>query len=97
MADESRCFKVNLSSIEAIVFVDVEEKKIKASCSNYEYCYYSKILNRGECPKYCEVISELRKYLFRGREPKAEITEIKLSAPKLREVMDFKESDLAEL
>jgi len=91
MPEDHKCFRVNLSSIEAIVFVDMVDKKIKASCSNYEFCYYSKILKNGECPKYCEVISEVRKYLFRGRKPRAEINEIRLSAPKLRKFMDFED------
>jgi|Deesub1362A_J573_1020465.scaffolds.fasta_scaffold02229_5 acetylglutamate synthase len=83
MSKNNRCFRVSLSNIKAIVFVDMADKKIKASCTNYEVCYYSRILNNGECPKYCELISELRKYVFRGRKSKAEIQEIEFTAPKI--------------
>jgi hypothetical protein len=79
MPDNPRCFIVKMQNIEAIIFVDVKNKKIETSCTNFEFCYYSKILNDGECPKYCDIISELRKYVFRGRKPKAEIREIKFS------------------
>lgn len=84
MNEEQRCYKVNFSNIEAIVFVDIVKKRVKASCTNYEICYYSNVLVDGECPKYCEIISEVRKYVFRGRKPKVDIQEIKVTAPKIK-------------
>lgn len=84
MEAEHTCYKVNFSNIEAIVFVNIVDKKVKASCTNYEVCYYSGILINGECPKYCEIISEVRKYVFRGREPKVSIQKIKVTASKIK-------------
>ncbi len=84
MKGEHRCYRVDFSNIEAIVFVDIVDKRIKASCTNYELCYYSRVLVDGECPKYCEIISEVRKYVFRGREPKVNIQEIKVTASKIK-------------
>ncbi|MFO7966890.1 MAG: hypothetical protein R6U44_04760 [Archaeoglobaceae archaeon] len=84
MKKEHRCYKVNSSNIEAIVFVDIVEKKIKTSCNNFELCYYSRVLVDGECPKYCEIISEVRKFAFRGRKPNLSIQEIEVTASKIK-------------
>ncbi|MFO7966891.1 MAG: hypothetical protein R6U44_04765 [Archaeoglobaceae archaeon] len=81
MREEHRYFSVVMKNIEAVARVDTINKRIKIiNCSNFEPCFHLKQLTNGVCPGYCPAIVELKKYVFRGRNPKADIRELESAA-----------------
>lgn len=74
---KNRYFIVSPShTLQAVVYTD-EDKEIKTlDCTNYEVCYYSNVLVKGNCPSYCKIIVEAKKFAFGRREPKAKVREI---------------------
>ncbi|MFP4557904.1 MAG: hypothetical protein ACOC5L_04100 [Halobacteriota archaeon] len=81
MTEELRYFSVVMRNIDAIARVDTFKKDVKIlNCSNFEACYHLKQLTYGVCPSFCPAIVELKKYVFRGRAPKAQIHELEEKA-----------------
>ncbi len=77
MLNEDRYFVVSMGGIEAVVKLRANKVFKILNCSNYEFCYHFDHLIYGACPSYCPVIIEFKKHLFRKREPKAVLYEIK--------------------
>ncbi len=78
MLEEHRYFEIQRKSVRALVRVDTVNTGVKIlECSNMELCYSKKILTYGVCPNYCPIIADMKKYMFRNREPKSQIKEVK--------------------
>lgn len=60
---------------KALVTFKPDKKVVTAiQCTNSVFCNRFR-LAIDECPQFCEVIAEVKKYILRGRQPRAEICE----------------------
>ncbi len=77
MLEEHRYFEIERKNVQALVRVDTVNTGVKVlECSNMELCYAEKVLTYGLCPNYCPIITDVKKYIFRNREPKSHIKEV---------------------
>lgn len=77
MLEEHKYFEIERKKVQALVRVDTVNTGVKVlECNNMELCYSKKILTYGVCPSYCPIIVDVKKYMFRNREPKVQIREV---------------------
>jgi hypothetical protein len=73
---EVKYYTVEFARKKAVVSINFEKKVVTAiHCTNSVFCNRFR-LAIDECPQYCEVIAEVKKFVFRRRRARAAIHEI---------------------
>jgi len=89
--DSVKYFTVSFPRKKAIVAFIPQTKIVTAiHCTNSVFCNRFR-LSIDECPQYCEVIAEVKKFVLRGRQPRAVICELD------REDIDREAVDIEEM
>jgi len=69
-------YTVTFPRKKALVAFKPDKKVVTAiQCTNSVFCNRFQ-LAIDECPQFCEVIAEVKKYVLRGRKPRATICEV---------------------
>lgn len=69
-------YTVTFPRKKALVTFNPDKRVVTAiQCTNSVFCNRFRIAIE-ECPQFCEVIAEVKKYVLRGRKPRAEICEV---------------------
>lgn len=89
--DDLKYFTVSFPRKKAVVLFIPQTKIVTAiHCTNSVFCNRFQ-LSIDECPQYCEVIAEVKKFVLRGRQPRAVIRELVREEDIDREALNIKE------
>ncbi|AEA47576.1 hypothetical protein [Archaeoglobus veneficus] len=66
--NEIKCVSVRLNKIQAIIAVDVTNRRVEVvNCNYHDFCRVNGLLLNGECPAYCQAIVAAKSFAIWGR------------------------------